>query len=79
MTENMQSQTNGIRNLILNEYLNLKIPLPPLSVQEKIADEITKRKQKALNLQKEAKECLNSAKMQVEKIILRQQQKDERM
>lgn len=72
LTENMQSQTNGIRNLILNEYLNLKIPLPPLSVQEKIADEITKRKQKALNLQKEAKECLNSAKIQVEKIILGQ-------
>ena len=59
-----------------NDFLNLKIPLPPLSVQEKIADEITKRKQKALNLQKEAKECLNSAKIQVEKIILGQQQKD---
>lgn len=62
-----------------NDILNLKIPLPPLSVQEKIADEITKRKQKALNLQKEAKECLNSAKIQVEKIILGQQQKDERV
>lgn len=57
-----------------NDFLNLKIPLPPLSVQEKIADEITKRKQKALNLQKEAKECLNSAKIQVEKIILGEQQ-----
>ena len=62
-----------------NDFLNLKIPLPPLSVQEKIANEITKRKQKALNLQKEAKECLNSAKIQVEKIILGQQQKDERV
>lgn len=62
-----------------NDILNLKIPLPPLSVQEKITDEITKRKQKALNLQKEAKECLNSAKIQVEKIILGQQQKDERV
>lgn len=57
-----------------NDFLNLKIPLPPLSVQEKIADEITKRKHKALNLQKEAKECLNSAKIQVEKIILGGQQ-----
>lgn len=62
-----------------NDILNLKIPLPPLKVQEKIANELIKRKQKALNLQKEAKECLNSAKIQVEKIILGQQQKDERV
>lgn len=57
-----------------NDILNLKIPLPPLKVQEKIANELIKRKQKALNLQKEAKECLNSAKIQVEKIILGGQQ-----
>lgn len=53
-----------------NDFLNLKIPLPPLSAQEKIANEIIQRKQKALNLQREAKNILESAKIQVEKIIL---------
>lgn len=53
-----------------SDILNLKIPLPPLPVQKKIADEIIKRKQKALNLQKEAKDILKSVKIQVEKIIL---------
>lgn len=63
-----------IKHLTIDNFLNLKIPLPPLKVQEKIANELIKRKQKALNLQKEAKECLNSAKIQVEKIILGGQQ-----
>ncbi|MGX2982303.1 restriction endonuclease subunit S [Helicobacter sp. 23-1045] len=57
-----------------NDFLNLKIPLPPLSVQEKIANEIIRRKQKFINLQKEAKNILESAKLQVEKIILEGQQ-----
>lgn len=56
---------------ITNEdILNLKIPLPPLAMQEKIAKEITKRKAKALALQNEAKELLEQAKKEVEKIIL---------
>jgi len=33
-------------------------PLPPLAVQNKIADEVKKRMQKAEQLQKEAKELL---------------------
>jgi len=49
---------------------NVKIPLPPLSVQNKIADEVKKRMQKAEQLQKEAKEELEKAKLEVEKIIL---------
>ncbi len=48
---------------------NIKIPLPPLSVQNKIAEEVKRRIQKAEQLQKEAKEELESAKQEVEKII----------
>ena len=35
-TEKMQKQTTGIRNLIMAEYKNLEIPLPPLDEQKKI-------------------------------------------
>ncbi len=53
------------------DILNLEIPLPPIEIQQKIVNEITKRKQKALNLQKEAKETLENAKIEVEKIIFK--------
>lgn len=41
ITDVMQSQTNGIRNLILNEYFNLPIPILSLDKQKEIADHIT--------------------------------------
>jgi restriction endonuclease S subunit len=57
-------------HLYSNDLGKVKIPLPPLSVQNKIADEIKRRMQKAETLQKEAKEELEKAKLEVEKIIL---------
>jgi len=57
-------------NINLEEIRALKIPLPPLSIQNKIAEEIKQRMQKAEQLQKEAKEELEKAKAEVEKIIL---------
>lgn len=59
-----------IKHLNIDSFLNLKIPLPPLAIQEKIAEEIQKRKQKALKLTEEAKELLEQAKKQVESMIL---------
>ena len=56
------------------DILNLEIPLPPIEIQQKIVDEINERKKKSLNLQKEAKDILEYAKMQVEKIILGEEQ-----
>ncbi|RDU62293.1 restriction endonuclease subunit S [Helicobacter sp. MIT 14-3879] len=53
-----------------SELLNLKIPLPPLEIQQQIADEITHRRDKAKNLQQEAKEILKSAKKEIEQMIL---------
>lgn len=52
------------------DLLNLKIPLPPLEIQNKIAEEVKKRMQKTEQLQKEAKEILEKAKQKVENIIL---------
>jgi type I restriction enzyme M protein len=49
---------------------NVKIPLPPLEIQNKIAEEVKKRMKKAEQLQKEAKEILERAKQEVERIIL---------
>ncbi|MEM5785221.1 MAG: restriction endonuclease subunit S [Candidatus Aenigmatarchaeota archaeon] len=51
-------------------FLNLEIPLPPLSVQNKIAEEVISRMKKAEQLRKEAEEELEKAKKEVEKIIL---------
>lgn len=52
------------------EFLNLKIPLPPLTEQERIAKEISQRKANAKALKQEAKELLENAKKEVEQIIL---------
>lgn len=70
ITENMQSQTNGIRNLIMSEFLHIPIPLPKPEIQEQISKEIKLRRDKAKKLQNEAKELLDQAKKEVEKIIL---------
>ena len=57
-------------HLYSDDLGNVKIPLPSLSVQNKIAEEVKKRMQKAEQLQKEAKEELEKAKLEVERIIL---------
>ncbi|MBD5583655.1 MAG: restriction endonuclease subunit S, partial [Clostridia bacterium] len=57
-------------NITIPVINNFHIPLPPLVVQEQIAKEIAHRRERAKNLQQEAKEILESAKKQVESIIL---------
>lgn len=59
-----------IKHLTHDVFLSLKIPLPPVDVQNKIAEEVKRRMQKAEQLQREAKEELEKAKQEVEKIIL---------
>jgi len=66
---NMQ-QGAGQPHVYSRDLSKLKIPLPLLSVQNKIADEVKNRMQRAEQLQKQAKEELKKAKMEVEKIIL---------
>lgn len=41
-TELLQNKTTGIRNLQVKNYLSIQIPLPPLDVQQKIADVLDK-------------------------------------
>jgi len=59
-----------IKHLRLEKFLDLKIPLPPSSIQNKIANEVKYRMNKAKQLQKEAKKVLEEAKSKVERIIL---------
>ncbi len=42
MTENLQKQTTGIRNLNFSEYKELEISLPPVGEQRKIVEKIEK-------------------------------------
>ncbi|VUT27925.1 MAG: EcoKI restriction-modification system protein HsdS [Candidatus Syntrophoarchaeum sp. GoM_oil] len=64
-------KTGGIMGHISQEALsNIIIPLPSLQIQNKIANEVKARMQKAEQLQKEAKEVLEEAKERVERIIL---------
>jgi len=70
LTETMQSQTNGIRNLILSEYYNQQIPVPPIERQKEIIYHIETLYNRAKQLQHEATTILSNAKMEIEQMIL---------
>ncbi len=70
ITEAMQSQTNGIRNLIMQEYWNQPIILPEMAKQQELAEKISAIRRQAQQLQKEAKEGFEAAKREIEKMIL---------
>ncbi len=70
LTEVMQSQTNGIRNLIMREYLSQKIPLPPLDEQKRIATVIYAMRHEAKTLQQSARLLLENTKKEIETIII---------
>lgn len=59
-----------IKHLNIGEFLNLKIPLPPLAIQTQIANRLKNSKFQALSLEKEAKEILHKAKIDVETLLL---------
>jgi restriction endonuclease S subunit len=70
ITDVMQSQTNGIKNLILGEYFNLPIPVPPLDKQKEIADHITSIRNQAQALKDITKDLLKKASEEIEEILL---------
>ncbi len=70
LTETMQSQTNGIRNLILSEYYAQQIPIPSIEKQRDIISQIEIIYNKAIELQKSAQEIINKAKQEIEAMIL---------
>lgn len=59
-----------IKHLNIGEFLKLKIPLPPLALQTQIASRLKNSKFQALSLEKEAKEILHKAKIDVETLLL---------
>jgi len=64
--------TTGATNkhLAPSDIERIKIPLPPLSFQNKIANEVKRKIQRAKRLFEEAKNVLEEAKLKVERIIL---------
>jgi restriction endonuclease S subunit len=70
ITDVMQSQTNGIRNLILNEYLSLPIPVPPIDKQKEIAEHIAGIRQQAQQLKDKTSELLKKASEEIEWMLL---------
>ena len=70
LTDFMQSQTNGIRNLIMSEFKKQIIIIPDKSKQQEIADHITAIRAEAKALEKQAEEILAKAREEVEKMIL---------
>ena len=69
-TEKMQSQTNGIRNLISAEYLNTPVINIDYRKQKEIVEHIDYIRATAARLQQEANKILASAKQQIENMIL---------
>lgn len=70
ITDSMQSQTNGIRNLIMSNYFNQNIILPQLQKQLEIVNHINEIQEQIKTLQADSKRILNEAKQEVEKIII---------
>ncbi|PKP34938.1 MAG: hypothetical protein CVU00_04695 [Bacteroidetes bacterium HGW-Bacteroidetes-17] len=70
ITDILQSQTNGIRNLILSQYFNLPIPIPSPDKQHEISNYIDGIKKNAKELYEQTDIELNKASEEIEKIIL---------
>lgn len=68
MTESMQSQTNGIRNLSMSSFFNQYLLLP--DNQENINEQINHKYAQARKNQEQAKRIMLEAKEQIERIIL---------
>lgn len=74
ITEVMQTQTNGIRNLIMQEYFTQTILLPEQKKQEEIAVHVAQMRKRAFELQMEAEKIVSDAKGKVEKMLLGDEQ-----
>lgn len=70
LTDVMQSQTNGIRNLIMREYWNQSIILPDKKKQKEIADTIYQMRAEAKQTEIDAQQGFEQTKKEIEKLIL---------
>lgn len=70
LTDAMQSQTNGIRNLIMSNYFDQIIPIPSKNIQNEIVKHIDDLHHQINTLKADALAVLDNAKAEVEKIII---------
>ncbi len=70
VTEVMQTQTNGIRNLIMGEYFRQTIILPDKDIQKRIAYKASEIRMQAKELEVDADRIIKKAKAKVDKILL---------
>jgi restriction endonuclease S subunit len=59
----------NINNLTFNMLSHLKVPFPPIGKQDEIAEHVQSIRTKVKQLQEDAKEGLEKAKREVEKMI----------
>ena len=71
VTDLLQSQTNGIRNLMIHRYLDITISVPPLSVQRELAESISKLQNEAVNLRIQANKKLEEARSHIANEVLK--------
>lgn len=71
VSESMQSQTNGIRNLIIDEFLSQTVIIPLPKKQQEIVNNIQKIRQRAQELQNDGKNILENAKRKIERMIIK--------
>lgn len=69
-TDAMQSQTNGIRNLIGSEYFSQIVILPSIQNQQRIANHMDMIREKAKTVAEQAQTDFAFAKAEIEKLIL---------
>jgi len=68
--EYIQNQTTGIKNLIIEEFLSIPVSLPPMNKQREVTREYKTKLVTAEHLKLEAKNILEKAKLNVERIVL---------
>lgn len=70
ITASMQSQTSGIRNLIMDEYLGQDVPLPSLAEQRRIVGRLEQITATAQTLRARAFEEFERHRRDIERLIL---------
>lgn len=69
LTEYMQNQTTGIKNLLWKDFTGIRVSIPSRLLQDEIATEVRHRMDLAKQLKVEAKQALETAKHQVEALL----------
>lgn len=71
ITDLIQSQTNGIRNLMMQKYYDLPVAIPPMDIQIEIVKQIESMRNEAIAMRLAANEKLDQAKQVVAHAIFK--------